>query len=191
MSFTPDEIKNIEIIVKGIEKVVKVISQQLEKFIYDGSTKTHRLREGNTSAKICHDVYIASTLYLTASNPPSNLIENILRKIYWDKPQIAKDLEEKYYRFINEVSELSTIKDAHKLNDELFNLQCNLRSLASTLRTGAEIARAESEQPSEKPAGTQQKASDGKRGRVSTFFWTVYEKTLKAFFDSLLGKLGG
>lgn len=162
MSFTHDEIKNIEIIVEGIEKVIQVISQQLELFVYDRSTKTHRLREGKIIRNICRDVYIASTLYLTVSNPPSNLIENILRKIYWDKPQIAKDLEEKYYRFINDVSKLSTIKDPDKLYDEMFNLQYNLKSLASTLETGAEIAKAGTKQPAEEPAEPEQKDEGSK-----------------------------
>ena len=162
MSFTPDEIKNIEIIVEGIEKVIQVISQQLELFVYDRSTKTHRLREGKIIRNICRDVYIASTLYLTVSDPPSNLIENILRKIYWDKPKIAKDLEEAYYRFINDVSKLSTIKDADKLHDELFNVQYNLRGLASTLETGAEIAKAETKQTDEEPAEPEQKDEGSK-----------------------------
>lgn len=159
MTFTPDEVKNIEIIVQGIERVIEVISKQLEQFIYDESTETHRLCEGNKTTKnICREVYRASTLYLTVSVPPSNLIENILRKIYWDKPQIAKDLEEAYYRFINDVSMLSTIKETDKLYDKLFSLQYNLDDLATTLRTGAEIAKAETKQPAEtKPDTTRAK----------------------------------
>jgi len=39
-----------------------------------------------------------------------------------------------------------------------------------------------------KQAEADQKDADGRTGRINSFFWTLYEKTLKAFFDSLLGK---
>ncbi|MHC4460868.1 MAG: hypothetical protein ACYS6W_15925 [Planctomycetota bacterium] len=189
MSFTPDEIKNIEIIVEGIQKVIQVISQQLGQFVYDQSTKTHRLLEGKTVEKICHDVYIASTLYLTVSTPPSNLIENILRKIYWDKPQIAKDLEEAYYRFINDVSKLSMIEDADNLYDELFSLHYNLNDLASTLETGAEIAKAEAE----KPAKTEQDTTPAVQRGIITCLKKVVEKAwqifTKSFWESVLERV--
>jgi hypothetical protein len=39
-------------------------------------------------------------------------------------------------------------------------------------------------------ARTKQNNSPMKDGRVSNWFWKLYEKTLKAFFDSVLGKYG-
>jgi hypothetical protein len=152
MSFTPDEIKNIEIIVEGIEKVIEVIHQQFQHFVYDRSTKTHRLREGKTINNICQDVYQAS-VDLTVSDPPSNLIRDILAKLYWDKPEIAKDLKERYYRHISDVSQLFKIKDANNLYDGLFNVQYELNELAQALQAGSKIAKAETE----KPAKTDQK----------------------------------
>ncbi|MHC4463653.1 MAG: hypothetical protein ACYS30_19815 [Planctomycetota bacterium] len=154
MSFTPDEIKSIEIIVEGIEKVVEVISQQLKQFVYDRSTKTHRLREGKTVKNICKDVYMASGLYLTLSDPPSNLIRDILAKLYWDKPEIAKDLKERYYRHISDVSQLFKIKDADNLYGGLFSVQYELSELAQALRAGSKIAKAETEKPAETERNT-------------------------------------
>jgi len=42
----------------------------------------------------------------------------------------------------------------------------------------------------QQPAETEQKAAPNKPQRES-WLWKLYEKTLKAFFDSLLGKCGG
>jgi hypothetical protein len=162
MSFTPDEIKNIEVIVKGIEKVREVISQELGQFVYDPSTKTSRLREGKTIRNICEDVYKASCFYLTDSVPPSNMIRDILAKLYWDKPEIAKDLKERYDRHIIDVSQLLKIKDADNLYDELFSIQHELSELAHALKAGSKIAKAETEKPEE----TEQKATLSKGRRI-------------------------
>ena len=188
MSFTPDEIKNIEIIVEGIEKVIEVISHQLEQFVYDRSTKTHRLRDGKTVKNICEDVYIASGLYLTISVPPSNLIEDILAKLYWDKPEIAKDLKETYYQFINDVPKIFAIEDENNLYDELFNLQCNLSDLAKTLQAGSKIAKTETKQPAE----TDLDFTPTKWRKAWTctkgFVKEAYRITIKSFFDSVMNK---
>ncbi len=140
MSLKPDEIKNIEIIVEGMNKVIEVITQQLDQFVYDPSTKTQRLREGKTVKNIYEDFVRASILYLTVSVPPSNLIRDLLEKLRWDKPEIAKYLEEKYHRHLRDESELSKIKDADNLYNELFSIQCNLRDLARTLQAGTKKA---------------------------------------------------
>lgn len=140
MSFTPDEIKDIEIIIEGIEKVIGVISQQLEQFVYDRSNKTHCLDEGKTLNNICQDVLKASGYYLTVSVPPSNLIKDILAKLYWDKPEIAKDFKETYNRYQYDVSQLFQIKDADNLYEGLFNIQYNLSELARNLQAGTKIA---------------------------------------------------
>jgi hypothetical protein len=188
MSFTPDEIKNIEIIVEGIEKVIEVISLQLEQFVYDRSTKTHRLRDGKTVKNICEDVYIASGLYLTISVPPSNLIEEILAKLYWDKPEIAKDLKETYYRFVSDVLQLFTIKDADNLYDELFSVQYKLSDLARTLQAGSKIAKTEAKQPTE----TDLDFTPTKWRKAWTctkgFVKEAYRITIKSFFDSVMNK---
>lgn len=187
MSFTPDEIKNIEIIVEGIEKVVEVILQQLDKFVYDRITKTYRLREGKTIKNICQDVRMASDYYLTISDPPSNLIRDILAKLYWDKPEIAKDLKEKYYRHISDVSQLFKIKDADNLYDRLFNIQCELSELAQVLQAGSKIAKAETENPAE----TEQKIPISKwrriwirvKGLAKELYGLTIERIMKAWLD--------
>lgn len=143
MSFTPDEIKDIEIIIEGIKKVIGVISQQLEQFVYDRSNKTHCLDEGKTLNNICQDFLKASGYYLTVSVPPSNLIKDIFAKLYWDKPEIAKDLKETYNRYQYDVSQMFQIKDADNLYEGLFNLQYNLSELARNLQAGTKMAREE------------------------------------------------
>lgn len=164
MRFTPEEINNIGVIVEGIEKVIEVISQQLGKFIYDASTKNFRLRKGEIVRNICKDVYQASCLYLTISAPPSNLIEEILVRLYWDKREIAKDLKETYYQFINDVPKIFAIKDENNLYDELFNLKCNLSDLAKTLQSGANIAKMAREELEPAETGSESKGKS-KRGR--------------------------
>ena len=52
----------------------------------------------------------------------------------------------------------------------------------------AAIRHIEADLTSTKPSETKQNASW--MSCVSNFFWKLYEKTLKAFFDSLLGKYG-
>ena len=142
VGFTKDDIRNIEIVVEGIRKVcAEILRQELEQFVYDKTTETHRLRKGSTTKRIYRNVYRASTLYLTVSNPPSCLLENILRKIYWYNREIKKDLEKEYYGFIRHVSQLSKIEDADKLYHELRSLQFSLGELARNLETGAIITK--------------------------------------------------
>lgn len=69
-----------------------------------------------------------------------------MKKIYWDKPQIGKDLEQAYNQFILDVPQLRTIKDEDELYNKLNSLSLRLDDLAQTLRTGAEIAEAEAKQ---------------------------------------------
>jgi len=65
-------------------------------------------------------------------------------------------------------------KEAKELSDEA------LAAVKADLQLQADLA--------EKPAETEQSTTPAKRWWIKGFFWKLYEKTVKAFFDSYLGK---
>jgi len=53
-------------------------------------------------------------------------------------------------------------------------------------RTPQVVKPVEARSNAENPAETEQDTTPGKRGSIGALFWTLYEKTVKAFFDAFL-----
>jgi hypothetical protein len=66
----------------------------------------------------------------------------------------------------------SVLKQKEKVVNELERIKANLEY-----------------KQAQEPAGTERNTTSSKRGRIGTWLWKLYEKTLKAFFDAILEKM--
>lgn len=144
MSFTPDEIEEMKQIAANLEKCAAIMGQQI--VIKDNKEVLQK--------DALNNIYRALCLYLTVSDIPIKQYGDILRRLFWDKPETAKRIEEQYY----DLACFAPINwqkfDEAKQLTEIIRLQGRTKELAEDFRVCAEMA--QRDVTPKKPAEIQQ-----------------------------------
>ena len=87
----PDEIEVTKQIAANLEKCAAIMRQQI--VIKDNKEVLQK--------DALNNIYRALCLYLTVSDIPKKQYEDILQRLFWDKPEIEKRIKEQYYDIVS------------------------------------------------------------------------------------------
>lgn len=141
MSFMPDEIETMKEIAANLEKCATIMGQQIV-------TKNGRsvLKED-----ALNNIARALILYITVSDIPVKQFKDIMRRLFWDKQEKAKRIEDSYFDVVNfSPIEWEKFDEDEKLTG-IIRLEGETKGLVKDFQVCAEMAQRDAtpEQPAE------------------------------------------
>ena len=179
MSFMPDEIETMKQIAANLEKCASIMGQQI--VFKDGKMVLQK--------EALNNIYRAIAFNITVSKIPIEQYADILRRLFWDKPETAKRIKEQYC----EIACFAPIKwqkfDEAKQLTGVICLQSGTEQLAKEFRVCAEMAQRDI--TPETPAETGQRSKADKKSTPEIDPSLIYQSDAALFYNipkSLLSK---
>ena len=120
----------------------------------------------------------------------NNTFDRPMRKVIlwleYNKPSVAKSTEEEYNNLV-EYADSSNAENGQEIRLFTDFTKRSARYLAEKLQRISQMAK--DELTTEKPTEVEQKTTPAKHGRIGTWLWKLYEKTLKVIVDAVFERL--